>query len=195
VVLLLGGAAVAALLFWPGDDADTTPARPGDDTTATETADPFTAWQTTSDQQRVLDEFGPPQAFIVAYGEDHLAELGGDEPLPLVRAETWDYHDMGTRFVFRDGEAMGTEDLAPIEGAPSAYYVPLFTPVDFSYGMTQADVDDFMDVEPSAEADIDPDLFDDLHIVSYFDQLYVTFEAGALIGVDAPVLGVEGGVE
>jgi hypothetical protein len=155
--------------------------------------DSTVAWQPTYDQMRVLDEFGPPQGFTLAYGEDateDLSTVSGE--LPIHRAEAWDYFDMQTRFLFKDGEAIGTEDLPP---PPSNPYYPQFNPLDFVYGMSAEQVNDFIGIEPSMETQPDPAIFPDLKVTNYYNQLFVTYEDGALVGVEAPVLADQGGAQ
>ena len=147
-------------------------------------------WQPTYDQNRVLSEFGAPQAFLVAYGEDHLEDLEGGGELPIHRVESWDYFDMKTRFLFKDGEAIGTEDLPE---TPSAPYYPQFSPLDFEYGMNADDVTAFVGLDPSVETQPSPDILPGVTITSYYNQLFITYEDGLLIGVEAPVRASEGG--
>ncbi|GAB4279818.1 MAG: hypothetical protein Kow0056_13500 [Coriobacteriia bacterium] len=155
-------------------------------------------WEPTYDQLRVIDEFGVPQAFMVAYGEDPEEDLAGEGPPPIHRVETWDYWEIGTRFRFKDGVALGVDDLPDMNvddvfGADITPYTPAFSPLDFSYGMSPEQVADFMQVGPSKTAEIQPDLFDGLTMDSFFDELYVTYENGGLIAVEAPLLDMGGG--
>lgn len=147
-------------------------------------------WHATYDQNRVLDEFGPPQAFVIGYGEDHLDAAAADDPLPIHRVETWDYWDMRTRFEFKDGVAIGTTELPAPE---FAVYTPAYTPLDFSLGMTPSDVAQFMQVGPSASATLDQQLFPGMTIDSFFDELYVSYQDDGLVGVESSLLSLEGG--
>ncbi len=147
-------------------------------------------WQATYDQNRVLDEFGPPQAFVIGYGEDHLDQATGDDPLAVHRVEAWDYWEMQTRFEFKDGIAIGTRELPPLDGP---VYTPEYSPLDFSLGMSAEQVAGLMQVGPSATATLDQELFPGMSIDSFFDELCVSYQEGGLVGVESSLLSLEGG--
>ncbi len=102
------------------------------------------------DQEVVASEFGLPRTFTVVYGEDVLsAEEDGD--LDTHRVEFWDYYEMGTRFIFRDGTAVATKEIEPLSGDVD---YPALDPSEFAQGMTVDDVTVLMGDPPSASGEI-----------------------------------------
>ncbi len=149
------------------------------------------AWSFSADQERVADEFGLPNTFTIVYGEDaeEVVTAAAGDP-PTHRFEYWDYYEMGTRFVFRDGDVVATHAIEPL-GYEFDY--PAISPESFSAGMTVEDVSELMGFEPAASADLVPSAVTGVEMYVWDGVLSVTFHEGGLISAEtAPVIVEEG---
>lgn len=170
-VVVLAGVLVGALVLFSADGT-------------TGGGSEFVRYDLSGDQRRVVEEFGLPRTFTIVYGEDVEGALEGGD-LETHRIELWDYYEMGTRFVFRDGKVVATREIEPLGGAA----FPAISPAQFVSGMTVADVSDSMGLEPAASAQVSTELGEGLEILIWDGVLSCTFENGALIAAEtAPVV-------
>lgn len=153
---------------------------------SSESAEP---WKLSADQTRVVQEFGPPQTFSVICATDPKNDDPGEDGFPVHRVEIWSYHDMGTRFLFRDGKAMGTT-ATPFPVADTAY--PKLRPEEFYRGMSVDDVVKAVGAAPTKAADIAPDAFEGLEAYVFGDQVMAEFEDGKLVGIQTAAVVSEG---
>ncbi|MDO8914908.1 MAG: hypothetical protein Q7W16_02345 [Coriobacteriia bacterium] len=146
-------------------------------------------WKLSADQTRVASEFGPPQTFDIICAADPKNDDPGEDGFPIHRIETWTYHEMGTRFIFRDGKVMGTSAV-PAPAAGTAY--PKLRPEEFYAGMSLEDVAKVVGAAPTKAADIAPDTFKGLEAYVFDDQVMAEFEGGKLVGVQTAAVITEG---
>jgi hypothetical protein len=171
-LLVCCGATVAAVLIFGSSDS----------------AEP---WKLSADQTRVVAEFGPPQTFNIICAADPKNDDPGEDGFPIHRVETWSYHDMGTRFIFRDGKAMGTAAIPVAVAAAGATY-PKLRPEEFYRGMSVEDVVKAVGGAPTKAADLAPDAFKGLEAYVFGDQVMAEFENGGLVGVQTASVISEG---
>ncbi|MBN1192175.1 MAG: hypothetical protein JXA36_00570 [Coriobacteriia bacterium] len=140
-----------------------------------------------ADQKRVAEEFGLPRTFSVVIGEDVEGALEGGD-LDVHRIETWDYHEMGTRFVFRDGAVVGTRDISVLD--PAAFAYPAISPASFSEGMSPDDVSELLGGEPGGEATLSAGLGEEVRTLVWSGVVSCTFVDGELAVVETAPLQI-----
>lgn len=172
-MLLVLGAVIAGMVLFSGSGT-------------TGGGSEFVRYDLSGDQQRVVAEFGLPRTFTILYGEDVEGALDGGD-LETHRIESWDYYEMGTRFLFRDGKVVGTRDIEPM-GDGVAF--PEISPRQFVYGMTVDDVSGSMGFEPAASGQVTADIAEGVEVYVWDGLLSCTFQNGTLIAAEtAPVTG------
>ncbi|MCB2223444.1 MAG: hypothetical protein KQH83_04625 [Actinobacteria bacterium] len=139
-------------------------------------------WVSGDDQVRVVEEFGLPSVFTIVFGQDPEGVLDDAEDH---RFEYWDYHDMGVRFVFRDGAVMGTRTI-PLLGP--GYDYPAVAPGWFAAGMTLDDVAGLLGGMPTSGAEVVPEIAGEFVVAVWNDVVAVGFVDGVIVSVEtAPV--------
>ncbi|MDI6900915.1 MAG: zinc ribbon domain-containing protein [Anaerosomatales bacterium] len=179
-LLLCCGAAVAAvLIFGDGDGGGSSGEYP--------------AWELSANQRRVVAEFGYPQTFNVYYGTDPVADTPAENgELPMHRFEVWDYYALGSRFMFKDGAAVGTSDAPAL---PAGTEFPMLKPEEFSLGMSLQETADAIGALPTEGADIAPEILEGLEVYIFEGQVTASFDQGRLVGVETVPVAPEGSVQ
>ncbi len=139
------------------------------------------------DQQRVAEEFGLPETFSVVCGEDVEGAVAGEAPTSH-RVETWDYHTMGVRILFRDGAVVGTRDIPVLDRAGFAY--PAVSPASFAEGMSAGDVTSMLGHQPGGEATLDAGLGEDVRTMVWSGVVSCTFADDGLVAAETAPLQV-----
>ncbi len=101
------------------------------------------------DQRAVAAEFGYPRTFAVTFTS---ADARRREPSAL---ETWDYYELGTRFIFRNGRVVLTRAIEALPIDRHAY--PAVSPADFEPGMSVQDLTEAWRHAPATEPGGDAD--------------------------------------
>jgi hypothetical protein len=138
------------------------------------------AWTLTRDQQRVVQEFGPPQAFTLAFASDLATATVGNKEPPLVRMETWEYPTVGASFTFRNGVYKEWSKVAiPKQPVKS----PALRPDAFVAGMTPGQVSKVVGAKPDTTAQVLAKTVPGLTVESYRGQIAAGFQDGKLVTV------------
>jgi hypothetical protein len=141
-------------------------------------------------QKKVVAEFGPPQTFLVTIGEDAEAQAKGENPPRRHRMETWQYQDLGSQFVFYDGQYRGRTSLPATK---TALDYPKVRPEQFSYGMSPEQVAGLLMTDKAQKMQPLPRTQPSLECYAFASQVLVTFEAGKLVAVmTIPTRGAAG---
>jgi hypothetical protein len=148
------------------------------------------AWVLTRDQQRVYQEFGPPQAFTLAFASDLATATAGNKEPPLVRMETWEYPTVGASFTFRNGVYKEWSKVAiPKQRLKS----PALAPDAFIAGMTPGQVSRTVGAKPDTTAQVLAETVPGLTVESYRGQIAAGFQDGKLVTVRMIALVPSGG--
>ena len=145
-------------------------------------------WTFTQDQQRLLREFGPPQAFTLAYASDFATATPGKEP-PLVRIETWEYPRLGSAFTFRNGKFTGRAKTAI---ATEKLRSPALLPDVFVAGMSPSAVSKVIGVKPDKTVNILAKTVPGMTIEVYRGQVAAGFLDGKLVTIETFAVTTKG---
>lgn len=147
-------------------------------------------WTLTPDQQRVMKEFGPPEAFTVAFVSDLETPTPEKKDPPMLRLETWQYPSLGSEFSFRDGTFQRRAKIAVPKGA---LQTPALRPDAFAAAMSPDQVSKIVDSKPSRTATVLPDLFKGLEVQSYLGQVVAGYQDGKLVVIQVFPVTAKGG--
>ena len=143
------------------------------------------------DRTRVAEEFGLPRTFSIVIGEDPESALEGGD-LESHRIESWDYYELGTRFIFRDGAIVATNRLEPLD--PWSFAYPAVAPMDFVEGMTVEDVSSMLGHEPGGSVEVAVGLDATVEVYVWSGVVSCTFSDGGLVAVETAPLYFEEGL-
>jgi len=134
-------------------------------------------------QQKLVDQFGYPNHFILVFGQMVI-----DNEYQDVRYEAWSYDQLGRRFNFVDGDFADDTDISfELE----AQY-PDLKPSYFAQNMTFEEVKNVIGSEPSISADVLPEIAEDMQIYDFHGQVKVGIAEDKVVYIETfPVLDVE----
>jgi hypothetical protein len=139
-----------------------------------------------SEQQQVIEKFGPPESFTVMI----IAE---DEETAPERNEVWKYYSLGRSFTFVEGKLITSH---PLQAIDSQAALPDYRPWQFTGDMGIGDaVTAFADQE-FIQLDLDDELIEG-GTMAYSEQLALGFKDGQLVFAESIPLvpGEEGGAQ
>lgn len=166
------GLALVALAACGGSGGDD--ATSGDDDVITLSE----AMSTELEDQRpsLMQVLGEPQAFRIVFVPVEGA---------VMRHETWDYLELGSRFDFVDGQLVLTADIDP---APDGSWLPgHISPTDFEAGMSPDDVRTQLEGVELEDVDL-AEVAGEGATAMVGGQLLVTFTDGELTSVETFLL-------
>ena len=127
----------------------------------------------TKDQKKIIDTFGRPKQFILAY-----MPIGGEDGFGLSRAETWYYPRHKKKIAFAAGDILSVRAMED-PGENVSYSEAHIENFDFS--MDYKDVIEALGVEKAEPIEFANDVFQKDEVESYLaDKVTFTIEQGHL---------------
>lgn len=131
-------------------------------------------------QKQLVERFGYPNTFMLTFGE-----MAKGNKYQTVRFEAWNYHELGRRFYFVDGEFQKDVDIDIIKDANYPKLTPEMFRKNASYGSFLVT----METSPVSKADIIPEIMEDTTVYNYNGQVKVAVSKNKVIYIETfPVL-------
>ena len=127
----------------------------------------------TKDQKKIIDTFGRPKQFILAY-----TPIGGDDGLGLSRTEIWYYPLHHKKITFAAGEILSVRAMEnPKEDVSySDAHIE-----DFDFSMDYKEVIEALGIEKAEPIEFAGDIFEEDEVESYLgEKVTFTIEQGHL---------------
>lgn len=133
-----------------------------------------------SQQQELVERFGYPTTFILAFGE-----MAVGKKYQPVRFEAWNYDELGRRFYFVDGEFQKDVDIDFVENGQ----YPKLRPSQFPKDITWKKTKEIIGTSPLAQADVQPEIMENTTIYDFWGQVKVVVENDKVVSIQTyPVI-------
>ncbi len=127
----------------------------------------------TKDQKKIIDTFGRPKQFILAY-----MPIGGEDGFGLSRTETWYYPRHKKKIAFAAGDILSVRAME--DPGENVSYSDAHIE-DFDFSMDYKDVIEALGVEKAEPIEFANDVFQEDEVESYLaDKVTFTIEQGHL---------------
>lgn len=125
-----------------------------------------------TDQVNVINSFGYPDVFLLSMDDKN-------------RYDAWTYFDIEREFTFINGEF---QNANPIDNIGEDFQFPEFRSTQFKNGIGLKKVNKILG-DPTAQAQIAPNIMENTEIYDYWDQVKVGIKDGKVVFVQTlPVL-------
>ena len=137
----------------------------------------------TDQQQKLVDQFGYPDHFVLVFGEMVI-----EKEYEEIRYEAWNYDESGRRYNFVDGEFASDTNISFLIDAD----YPDLKPTYFTEGMNFDQVKKVIGADPSESVDAIPEIAENMTVYDFHGQIKVgVFEEEVVYIQTYPVISEE----